>query len=317
MSSEKCPVHSQQAGGYASWLPSFGQSATCPFAKDAPEGAECPISKKMKAIKPIPGPPGLPLVGNIFDIDLVTPLKTLEGFADQYGGKELLVLSSWELIHECCDEKRFAKQVAGGLEQVRNGVGDGLFTAYTGEENWGIAHRILIPAFGPLTIRGMFDEMTDLANQLALKWARLPSGASVDASEDFTRLTLDTIALCAMGARFNSFYTENQHPFVDAMVDFLTESGNRGRRLPAMNMIPTRASEAYFKDIDLLKRVSYDLLKERRDNPSDKKDLLNAMINGKDPQTGRGLTDELIVNNMITFLIAGKLSSVAHHDDTP
>ncbi|KAF3153305.1 hypothetical protein TWF594_000326 [Orbilia oligospora] len=313
MSSEKCPVHSQQAGGYASWLPSFGQSATCPFAKDAPEGAECPISKKMKAIKPVPGPPGLPLVGNIFDIDLVTPLKTLEGFADQYGpiyklslgGKELLVLSSWELIHECCDEKRFAKQVAGGLEQVRNGVGDGLFTAYTGEENWGIAHRILIPAFGPLTIRGMFDEMTDLANQLALKWARLPSGASVDASEDFTRLTLDTIALCAMGARFNSFYTENQHPFVDAMVDFLIESGNRGRRLPAMNMIPTRASEAYFKDIDLLKRVSYDLLKERRDTPSDKKDLLNAMINGKDPQTGRGLTDELIVNNMITFLIAG------------
>ncbi|KAK6339688.1 hypothetical protein TWF718_009084 [Orbilia javanica] len=313
MSSETCPAHSQPAGGYTSWLPSFGQSATCPFAKDAPEGAECPVSKKMKAIKPVPGPPGLPLVGNIFDIDLVTPLKTLEGFADQYGpiyklnlgGKDILVLSSWELIHECCDEKRFAKQVSGGLEQVRNGVGDGLFTAYTGEENWGIAHRILIPAFGPLTIRGMFDEMADLANQLALKWARLPSGTSVDASEDFTRLTLDTIALCAMGARFNSFYTEHQHPFVDAMVEFLIESGNRGRRLPAMNMIPTRTSEAYFKDIDLMKRVSYDLLKERRDNPTDKKDLLNAMINGKDPQTGRGLTDELIVNNMITFLIAG------------
>ncbi|EPS35968.1 hypothetical protein H072_10584 [Dactylellina haptotyla CBS 200.50] len=317
MSAEQCPVHSQENGGGYSWLPSFAQSkqqpATCPFAKDAPAGAECPVSKQKKQLKPIPGPPGLPIVGNIFDMDLVTPLKTIEGFADQYGpiytlklgGRENLVLSSHELINEACDEKRFAKQVAGGLEQVRNGVGDGLFTGYTGEENWGVAHRILIPAFGPLSIRDMFDEMVDMANQLALKWARLPTGTAIDASDDFTRLTLDTIALCAMGGRFNSFYTEHQHPFVDAMVNFLIESGNRGRRLPAMNRIPTSASESYFKDIDFMKQVALDLLKERRENPTDKKDLLNAMINGKDPQTGKGLSDQSIVNNMITFLIAG------------
>ncbi|KAF3923088.1 hypothetical protein ABW20_dc0106127 [Dactylellina cionopaga] len=318
MSSDECPAHSQQSGGgYSSWLPSFGQSKeqpTCPFAKDAPDGAECPASKQQKkAIKPIPGPPGLPIVGNIFDMDFVTPLKTIEGFAEQYGpiykirlgGREHLVLSSWELIHEACDEKRFAKQVAAGLEQVRNGVGDGLFTAYTGEENWALAHRVLIPAFGPLSIREMFDEMADMANQLALKWARLPTGSEIDASDDFTRLALDTIALCAMGGRFNSFYTEHQHPFVDAMTSFLIESGNRGRRLPAMNRIPTRASESYFKDIDFMKKVALDLLKERREHPTEKKDLLNSMINGKDPQTGKGLSDELIVNNMITFLIAG------------
>ncbi|EWC47314.1 hypothetical protein DRE_03433 [Drechslerella stenobrocha 248] len=315
---EKCPAHPHE-GGFSSWLPSFGHSgqqpAACPFAgaaaKDAETSSSAPSQKKP--IKPIPGPPGLPIVGNIFDMDHVTPLKTLEAFADQYGpiyklrlgGRDNLILSSHELIHEACDEKRFAKQVAGALEEVRNGVGDGLFTAYPGEENWGIAHRVLIPAFGPLTIRGMFDEMADLANQLALKWARLPTGASIDASDDFTRLTLDTITLCAMGARFNSFYTQDQHPFVDAMVDFLIECGNRGRRLPAMNRIMTGTSEAYFKNIDLMKQVATDLLKERKDHPTDKKDLLNAMINGKDPQTGKGLSDETIVNNMITFLIAG------------
>ncbi|KAJ6258567.1 hypothetical protein Dda_6613 [Drechslerella dactyloides] len=314
---DKCPAHphGHEGGGLSSWLPSFGQSkeqATCPFHKETPD-AEGSTQQQKKAIKPIPGPPGLPIVGNIFDMDFVTPLKTIEGFADQYGeiykiklgGREHLVLSSYELVHEACDEKRFAKQVAAGLEQVRNGVGDGLFTAYTGEENWGLAHRVLIPAFGPLTIRGMFDEMADLANQLALKWARLPSTTPLDPSDDFTRLTLDTITLCAMGGRFNSFYTENQHPFVDAMVNFLIESGNRGRRLPAMNRIPTAASEAYFKDINFMKQVAMDLLNDRKEHPTDKKDLLNAMIHGKDPQTGKGLTDELIVNNMITFLIAG------------
>jgi cytochrome P450/NADPH-cytochrome P450 reductase len=44
------------------------------------------------------------------------------------------------------------------LREIRNGVHDGLFTAdYPGEENWEIAHRVLIPAFGPLVIRSMYE----------------------------------------------------------------------------------------------------------------------------------------------------------------
>jgi cytochrome P450 / NADPH-cytochrome P450 reductase len=302
---------------------------------------------------PIPSPPGLPIVGNIFDIDTDTPLKTLEAYADQYGervkranmvlyqdsgwrpisigeiftlklgGKELVVVSTYALVNEVCNEKRFAKQVAAALEQIRNGTGDGLFTAYTGEENWGIAHRILIPAFGPLSIRGMFDgesgwdllllidllrnvvEMADLAHQLAMKWARQGPEVHINAVDDFTRLTLDTIALCAMGARFNSFYTENMHPFVDAMVSFLVESGNRGRRLPFMNNMMSKTQEEYFKGVQYMTKVSMDLIEDRRRNPTDKKDLLNAMLLGRDPKTGKGLTDKMIVNNMITFLIAG------------
>jgi hypothetical protein len=58
-----------------------------------------------------------------------------------------------------CDEKRFCKSISGALEQVRNGVGDGLFTAYHGEHNWAVAHRVLVPAFGPLGIKDMFDGM--------------------------------------------------------------------------------------------------------------------------------------------------------------
>jgi cytochrome P450/NADPH-cytochrome P450 reductase len=57
--------------------------------------------------------------------------------------------------------------VTAGLNQIRNGVHDGLFTAnYPGEENWAVAHRVLVPAFGPLNIRGMFDGMPlDLATK--------------------------------------------------------------------------------------------------------------------------------------------------------
>lgn len=72
-------------------------------------------------------------------------------------GTTKVVISSVELMDEFCDEKRFVKVVSGALNEIRNGAGDGLFTAHDGEKNWGIAHRILMPAFGPLSIQGMFD----------------------------------------------------------------------------------------------------------------------------------------------------------------
>jgi len=55
---------------------------------------------------------------------------------------------------------------------VRHGVHDGLFTARISEPNWGIAHRVLVPAFGPMPIQNMFTEMHEIAVQLTLKWAR-------------------------------------------------------------------------------------------------------------------------------------------------
>lgn len=60
-------------------------------------------------------------------------------------GEEKLFISSHELLDEVCDEKRFTKVVSGALEQIRNGVEDGLFTAHDGEHNWEIAHRVLMP----------------------------------------------------------------------------------------------------------------------------------------------------------------------------
>lgn len=127
-----------------------------------------------------------------------------------------IFIGSHELLNEVCDEKRFTKAVQGGLANIRNGVHDGLFTARDGEHNWGVAHRILMPAFGPLSIRTMYDgmkssmygvwvllvnlltrliEMYDIASQLVLKWARYGDETPINVTDDFTRLTLDSIAL--------------------------------------------------------------------------------------------------------------------------
>jgi len=116
-----------------------------------------------------------------------------------------------------------------------------------------------------------------------------------------------------MGTRFNSFYHDSMHPFVSAMVGFLQESGARAQRPAIANYLMRSSQHKYDEDIALLKTVAKELLAERRAHPTDKKDLLNAMINGRDPETGEGLTDASILNNMITFLIAGTTSHLQWH----
>jgi len=108
-----------------------------------------------------------------------------------------------------------------------------------------------------------------------------------------------------MNTRFNSFYHEEMHPVVNAMVGLLQESGARSFRPAVATYFMRGAQQKYDADIALLKKVATDVVAERRANPNDKKDLLNAMIKGRDAKTGEGLTEASILNNMITFLIAG------------
>ena len=66
-------------------------------------------------------------------------------------------MSDHELYDELCDEKRFTKVVVGALVELRSAIHDGLFTAHSNEHAWEVAHRTLVPSFGPLAIRDMFD----------------------------------------------------------------------------------------------------------------------------------------------------------------
>jgi cytochrome P450/NADPH-cytochrome P450 reductase len=110
---------------------------------------------------------------------------------------------------------------------------------------------------------------------------------------------------CSMDKRFNSFYREDMHPFVETMVSVLAESQTRGNLPTMVNMFRRSAQRKYDEEIAYMRGICVEMIAQRRKNPSDKKDLLNAMIHGKDPKTGCYMTDQSIVDNILTFLVAG------------
>ncbi|MGJ7500323.1 bifunctional cytochrome P450/NADPH--P450 reductase [Variovorax sp. ZT5P49] len=269
----------------------------------------------MNGIVEIPQPPTRPIVGNIGSIDPSSRIQSLMRLAKTLGpfyrfrifSRYVHVASSQELVNELCDETRFQKKIYAALREIRAFAGDGLFTADNDEPNWAKAHRLLMPAFGPLGVRGMFPRMLDIAEQMFLRWERFGPGAVIDVAENMTRLTLDTIALCAFDYRFNSFYHEEMHPFVAAMVGALDESGRRGRRPGPIAGLYVSSNRRYEANKSLLSQVAADLIAQRRQDPlrQEKEDLLNLMLNGVDPVTGETLSDENIRFQLVTFLVAG------------
>ena len=158
-----------------------------------------------------------------------------------------------------------------------------------------------------MPIRDMFDEMHDIATQLTMKWARYGRDSAIMVTDDFTRLTLDTLALCAMDFRFNSFYHDDMHPFIEAMGDFLTESGQRARRPPLPALFYRAKDRKFAADIAVLRKTADDVLQQRKSQGelNTRKDLLSAMLRNVDAKTGHKMTDQSITDNLITFLIAG------------
>lgn len=264
---------------------------------------------------PIPQPPPKPLVGNLPDIDTSKGVLGMVEVAERYGpivrfqifNRSVVAVSSQRLVNEVCDESRFDKVLGNALREVRDFIGDGLFTAETQEPNWQKAHRILMPAFGPAALQRMFTGMDDIAEQLLLKWERLGPAARIDVADNTTRLTLDTIALCSFSYRFNSLYREELHPFVGAMVRALVESGERGRRLPVQNKIMLRRRHQLEEDNALMFEVADQMISDRRRNPSPpgREDILDTMLNAADPLTGERLPEDNIRYQMVTFLVAG------------
>lgn len=264
-------------------------------------------------LQDIPQPPGKPLVGNALTVDASRMIQSLMELAEEYGpifqldmmGTPLVFVSGADMVAEVCDEKRFDKTVRGPLKRLRLIAGDGLFTGDTDDPNWAKAHHILLPSFSQKAMGAYLPMMTDIASQLMLKWERLNSDDVIDVPMDMVRLTLDTIGVCGFGYRFNSFYREDFHPFIEALNRTLgTTQTMRG--LPGEKLAKRQQIEQLKRDAAYMNNLVDEIVRERRQTgQSGQGDLLDFMLSGRDPVTGERLSDENIRYQINTFLIAG------------
>lgn len=265
------------------------------------------------ALVPIPQPPGSPLLGNALTIDASRAIQSLMELAEEYGpifqleimGNTLVFVSSEEFSREVCDEKRFDKSVRGPLKRLRLIAGDALFTGDSDDPNWSKAHNILLPSFSQKAMGSYLPMMIDIAQQLMLKWERMNADDVIDVPKDMVRLTLDTIGVCGFGYRFNSFYRDDFHPFIEALNRTLGTS-QKMRGLPGEKLMKRKQIEQLQRDAAYMNNLVDEIIRERQRGGGDgPEDLLDFMLSGRDPLSGERLSEENIRYQINTFLIAG------------
>ncbi|KJZ78528.1 hypothetical protein HIM_01919 [Hirsutella minnesotensis 3608] len=256
--------------------------------------------------QPIPQPRGVPVLGNIFDVNPNNPWDSLKKLSEEYGdifqikvlGKTIVFVASVALADEICDEKRFRKFVGGPVVEIRAAVHDSLFTAYDNEASWGIAHRIIAPQLQPSVLADRFEEIRDTTSELVGIWKA--STEPISPFRDLARLDLETITLTLYGRRLNGL-TGPANPMIKAMEDSTAEAVRRPTRPGILNWLLYRGK--FKSGIKAMREYAADMVQYRKENPTDRQDLLTTLLNSKDPETGQGLTESQVIDEIVTMPI--------------
>jgi cytochrome P450 len=185
------------------------------------------------------------------------------------------------------------------------GLGNGLLTA-EGDE-WRQQRRALAPLFNPRTVAGFAPAMADASDRLVRRWLRRGEGRVLDIAQEMTRVTLDVLERTIFTAgiardpdalgRAISRYFEAIGP-IDPLDVFGLPSW-----IPRLGRIRARPALRFFEEVvGELISARQDLLGRGASAPHD---LLTALLQAKDPETGQGLTDLEVRANIVTFIGAG------------
>ncbi|GAB1316827.1 hypothetical protein MFIFM68171_07037 [Madurella fahalii] len=265
---------------------------------------------------PIPRPKGVPLLGNIFDVDPNNTWWSLKTLAEKYGeifqikvlGHSIVFVASAALAEEICDQKRFRKYVGGPVVEIRHAVHDSLFTAFDHEESWGVAHRIIAPQLSPEVVSGHFGRMLECTNELIAKWHGLAPETKIKPLDDLNRLNLETTTLSLFSRKLNCFEGP-EHPMIQAMEDSTSEAIKRPTRPKLLNWLVHGGKLK--KATKTMRAFAAELVKYRQEHPNDHHDLLWTLMNAKDPETDKALTESQVIDEIVTMPIGSSTAPCA------
>lgn len=262
----------------------------------------------------IPRPPGIPILGNVFDVNPNETWNSLIRLAKEYGpivkikvlGKQIVFISSVELLEEICDQRRFRKCVTGPIVEMRDCANDCLFTAYDNEKIWGIAHRIMIPYVTQAGADACFDDMAKIISDLTYKWT-LTDKQPVLITQDLDRLLMASVMQCFFNERVDAL--RGEEPVIIPALERITMEA---MKRPTRPKLLTRLlyQKGFEQDIKTMRDFASGIIKRRKETPEESRnDLLDAILNGTDPETGEKLNDTQAVDEVVTMFIGAATSS--------
>lgn len=205
------------------------------------------------------------------------------------------------------NNRNYRKEPAPGNEILRPLVGNGLLTS--DGDFWLRQRRLAQPAFHRRRIGGFASTMTGAAAQMLERWAAFGDrGEPWDLSEEMMRLTLEIAGRTLFSVDLTGEAETIGDAFVAAsqkLIDYSTiPYGSLLLRLPWMPGVA-----GVKQNVAALDQVVNGLIAERRARrrrgEGEHVDLLDMLMDARDEETGTGMTDAQLRDEVMTIMLAG------------
>ncbi len=264
-----------------------------------------PVSSHIS--KAIPGPGGYPLL-TVWPKVWWNPLGFFMEMARRYG--DVVCLESgaqptYLLSHPAHvqyilqDNYRNYRKY---IDMFKPLLGEGLATSEG--DFWLRQRRLMQPAFHRHRIAALVPAMTETTAAMLERWQSVARrGEPLDIGAEMMRLTLSIIVKTMLGAEASD---EAEARVVARALNITLE--HLHRRAWALIKLPehwpTLGNRRFRRSVDTLDKIVYRIIDEHR-RQEDTSDLLSMLLLARDEETGEGMSDQQLRDEVMTAFTAG------------
>ena len=276
---------------------------------------------RAMTIDDLPGPRGLPYLGNALQMDRHRMHTCLEAWAARHGeaysfslmSYRIVVVSNPEVVAGVLRDRPETFRRSSRLERVSREFGFlGLFSA--AGETWKRQRPMVLAGLDPTHIRAFFPTLIQVTQRFKRHWDEAAqSGAQIDLQADLMRYTVDVTAALAFGEDINTIEDQGEQVIQSHLNTILPALFKRVfAPIPLWKYFPNkddrampghlRALQAAVRGFIARAAGQLDEQPELRERPVN---LIQAMLAARDRE-GSGITELDVAGNVLTMLLAGE-----------
>ena len=292
-----------------------------PMKSSTTNEAQAGSPQTLRRFDQLPGPRGLPLLGNALQLDGHRFHQQLEQwrlefgplFKLQIGKRKLLAVADHHVIAAILRDRPAGFKRTSRLEEIWLEMKLPLGVFGANGEVWQRQRRMVMAGFDPAHVKSYFPALQAVAQRLVGRW-RLAAlaGQDIDLQADLMRYTVDTIAGLAFGAEVNTL--ESSGHVIQQHLDKIFPALFKRVLAPVATWRIVRSSadrqlERSIAEVNAAVAGFVQQARARmqadpalRQHP---RNLLEAMIAAADV-AGSGIDDDQVAGNVLTMLLAGE-----------
>jgi cytochrome P450 len=278
------------------------------------------MNAPLREIADLPGPKGLPVFGNTFQMNRralhQAPERWAREFGDYFrfsiGTRHFLAIADPETIASVLRDRPDGFHRSKRLEEEANRSGFGGLFSSNGER-WKRQRPMVMAGFDPAHIKAYYPTLLKVTERFRNRWARAAAaGQAINLQADLMRYTVDVTAGLAFGVDMNTLESDGEviQQHLDKMLPALFDRLMAPFPYWKYFLLPKdRAVEKH--QVALKEAVEGFIAGARRrleanpDLRAHPTNLIEAMVAARDTE-GSNLDDADVAGNVLTMLLAGE-----------